>query len=134
MSGRVVLRYSLLQLPGTVLFVLILIFLQRWVNLSSWLVWGLTGLWIAKEIVLFPFVWRSYDPRGSEEGHDLIGKRGRAQERLNPEGYIFVRGELWRAENLHNVSPVEKGEPVRICGIRGLTLLVEPERKERPKP
>lgn len=132
-SRRVVLKYSLLQLPGTVLFVLILLFLQRWVHLSSWLVWGLAGLWVAKEIVIFPFVWRSYDARGSEEGHDMIGERGMAEERLNPEGYISVRGELWRAESVQDVSPVEKGDRVRICGIRGLTLLVKTENKDRRK-
>ena len=130
-SRRIVLKYSLLQLPGTVLFVLILLFLQRWVHLSSWLVWGLTGLWVAKEIVLFPFIWRSYDARGSEEGHGMIGKRGRAEERLNPEGYISVLGELWCAESDHDVSPIEKGDRVRICGIRGLTLLVEAEKNDR---
>lgn len=130
-SGRVVLKYILLQLPGTVLFVLILFFIQRWVQLSSWLVWGLTGLWVAKEIVLFPFVWRSYDARGSEAGHEMIGRRGRAEERLNPEGYISVRGELWRAESVHAVSLIEKGDRVRICGIRGLTLLVEAERTDK---
>lgn len=130
-SRRVVLKYSLLQLPGTVLFVLILLFLQWWVHLSSWSVWSLAGLWIAKEIVIFPFVWRSYDARGSGKGHDMIGERGMAEERLNPEGYISVRGELWRAESIHDVSPIEKGDRIRICGIRGLTLLVEAERNDR---
>jgi len=61
----------------------------------------------------------------------MIGERGMAEERLNPEGYISVRGELWRAESIHDVSPIEKGDRIRICGIRGLTLLVEAERNDR---
>ena len=130
-SGRVVLKYALLQLPGTVLFVLILLFLEWWMHLSCWLVWGLAGIWVAKEIILFPFVWRSYDARGSNDEHDMIGKRGKARERLNPEGYISVRGELWRAESVNGEWPVEKGARVTIRGIRGLTLLVEPEKNDR---
>ena len=52
----------------------------------------------------------------------LLGATGVAQQPLAPYGQIFVHGELWQAES--NV-PVNPGDPVRVCGVRGLTLLVE---------
>ncbi|MGB0124708.1 MAG: NfeD family protein, partial [Silvibacterium sp.] len=52
----------------------------------------------------------------------LLGATGVAQQPLVPYGQIFVHGELWQAES--NV-PINPGDPVRVCGVRGLTLLVE---------
>jgi membrane-bound ClpP family serine protease len=37
-----------------------------------------------------------------------------------------VRGERWRAES---AVPVRRDEPLRVVGIDGLTLKVEPEPK-----
>ena len=52
----------------------------------------------------------------------LIGADGVAQQPLAPRGQILVHGELWQAES--NI-PINPGEPVRVCAVRGLTLLVE---------
>jgi membrane-bound serine protease (ClpP class) len=56
--------------------------------------------------------------------HTLIGLQGRARTPLAPGsgGQIDVRGEIWRAES--TVS-LHAGDPVRVVGINGLTLLVE---------
>lgn len=54
----------------------------------------------------------------------MIGLRGRAQTAIAPEGVIFVRGELWRARSKMNIA---SGEGVRVVGLDGLTLAVEPE-------
>ena len=51
----------------------------------------------------------------------MIGLEGRCETDLLPEGRVIVRGELWDA-----VSPVrlERGQPVRVTGVRGLRLEV----------
>jgi len=54
----------------------------------------------------------------------MIGAIGIAEEKLNPSGYIRVRGELWKAEVVGNARPIERGDGVRIQETRGLTLLV----------
>ena len=55
----------------------------------------------------------------------LIGLQGRARTPLTPGagGQIDVRGEIWRAES---TALLNAGDPVRVVGINGLTLLVEP--------
>jgi membrane protein implicated in regulation of membrane protease activity len=120
-STQVVLKYSLFQLPGLVLFFLILILVQRWTDLPLRFIWGLLILWVIKDVVLFFFVWRAYQ----RVANPLIGMKGVAEEQLAPSGYIRVHGELWQAEMIREGPPIEKGEGVWIQGIRGLVLLVQ---------
>jgi membrane protein implicated in regulation of membrane protease activity len=123
-SSRIIVRYVLLQLPALAVLIVLLVLVKRWIDLPSWFIWGLIGLWIAKDMALFPLTWRAYDQDRGRTGSSMVGARGIAEERLNPSGYIRVRGELWQAEVVGDAPPIERGEGVRIQGIRGLTLLV----------
>jgi membrane protein implicated in regulation of membrane protease activity len=127
---RVIRRYALIQVPGIVLLILALYLLRRWVQIPMWLAGVIVALWIVKDIVLFPFVWRAYDKYDKGDEHSIIGSRGTAEKRLAPTGYVRVGGELWRAEVVSGNPPIEKGEDVRVQGSRGMTLLVVPERNE----
>jgi membrane-bound serine protease (ClpP class) len=56
---------------------------------------------------------------------DLIGQVGVVRQTLDPEGLVFVHGELWRARTAGGAVP--PGEPVRVEGLDdGLTLRVAP--------
>jgi membrane-bound serine protease (ClpP class) len=56
---------------------------------------------------------------------ELIGQVGIVRQTLDPEGFVFVRGELWRAKT--NGEAVSPGEEVRVEGLDdGLTLTVSP--------
>ncbi len=59
-------------------------------------------------------------PVTGEEG--LIGLIGYAYTPVNPDGKVFVHGELWNAESK---APIEQGKRVKILGIRDLKLKVE---------
>jgi len=122
---QVVMRYALFQIPGLFLLILILILVRRWVDFPLWFFWGSVLIWIVKDAVLFPFVWRAYDWSCSKDLHSLVGTEGTAEERLAPSGYIRVHGELWQSERIRQDRPIEKGEFVRVQGIRGLVLLVQ---------
>ena len=122
---QVVMRYALFQIPGFVLLILILILVRRWVDFPLWFFWGSVFIWIVKDAVLFPFVWRAYDWNRSQDVHSLVGSEGIVEERLAPSGYIRVHGEIWQAKMIKEGPPIEKGEGVRIQGIRGLVLLVQ---------
>jgi membrane protein implicated in regulation of membrane protease activity len=125
-SPRIFLRYALLQLPALVLLVLLMILLRRWLLLPGWVMAAIIALWIAKDVILYPLVWRAYDSRAGK-GSPMAGLRGIVVDRLHPSGYIKVRGELWHAETAGDSVAVERGEPVRVVGNRGLTLLVRPD-------
>ena len=127
---RILLRYALLQLPGLVLLVLILVFVQRWVDLPAWVFWGSTAIGVVKDAILFPFVRRAYDWDHPQGVNSMVGARGIAKERLAPLGYVQVRNELWKAELMEGNLPLEKGERVRVEGVHGLRLFVQPGDEE----
>ena len=128
--SRVYIRYGLLTIPGTVVLILILIIVQNWVPIPSWLRVSLILLWIAKEVVLFPFTWRAYDHAQPEVFHPMIGLRGITKERLAPTGYILVQGERWKAEKMLSEHPIEKNRWVRVKKIEGLKLFVVPDKAD----
>jgi membrane protein implicated in regulation of membrane protease activity len=117
------LRYVAFQVPSWALLILILMGIDHWVDLPTWVMGAIVALWLAKDAVLFPFVWRSYD-RSRSSVHSLVGTEGEVEERLAPSGYVRVHGELWHAQIMGKGPPIEKGEIIRIDGMRGLTLLV----------
>lgn len=123
-SARVLSNYWALQVPEAALLVVILLLLQSWLGFPTWLTWSLVGLWVAKDAALYPLVWRSYDPGYPATMHSLDGEHGVATERLDPSGYVRVRGELWRAELDRGARPVNKDEAVQVQATRGLTLIV----------
>lgn len=55
----------------------------------------------------------------------LIGKIGRVTVGLDPEGKVFVHGEIWDAVTKAG-APLPRDTDVRIVSVRNMTLLVEP--------
>ncbi|MDY6842519.1 MAG: NfeD family protein [Thermodesulfobacteriota bacterium] len=124
-SLRVVIKYSLLQIPAVVLLLLILIFMQRKMDIPLWFIVGLIILWVAKDVILFPFVWRAYDYNYASDTNSMIGKQGITKGCLAPSGYIDVHGELWHAQVVEGGAPIDRGERVQVIGIDRLTLFVQ---------
>jgi membrane protein implicated in regulation of membrane protease activity len=123
-STRIIIRYTILQLPGLALLLLILVFVQGWVDLSPWVVWGFIAIWVVKDAILFSFVRKAYDWDHPQGATSMVGAHGIAKERLAPSGYVQIRGELWKAALMEGSPPLEKGERVRVEGACGLRLVV----------
>ena len=85
--------------------------------------WGIVILWVAKDAILYFFLWRAYDPRPPEP---MVGLQGIAHEKIDPSGYVSVKGELWMAEVAQGFPAPEKGQAVEVLSVRGLTLTVRP--------
>jgi membrane-bound serine protease (ClpP class) len=56
----------------------------------------------------------------------MIGEMGRAVTAVDPDGVVQLRDALWRATT-NRATPVEELDRVRVVGIEGLVLEVEPE-------
>jgi membrane-bound serine protease (ClpP class) len=54
----------------------------------------------------------------------LLNQTGEARTVLAPSGKVFVHGEYWDATS---ATPVEEGKAVRVVGVDGLRLRVEPK-------
>ena len=126
-TSKIVVKYTLLQLPELGLLLIALVLAKRWVVVSDWVFWGLIIAWITKDIILFPVTWRSYDWESEDRYRSMVGARGLTKDRLAPSGFIQIRGELWKAEVWGGGRPIEKGERVEVREIKGLTLYVRPD-------
>jgi membrane-bound serine protease (ClpP class) len=78
-------------------------------------------LWIATNKVL--------EAERTAPTHDLkslIGKTGETKTEVRQEGTVQVAGELWTA---HSEQPIPADTEVRVTGIEGFVLEVEPLKK-----
>jgi len=55
----------------------------------------------------------------------MVGEVGQAAADVAPEGLVRVRGALWRART-NRATPIAEGHAVRVAGVEGLVLQVEP--------
>ena len=56
----------------------------------------------------------------------LVGRVASVERALDPEGFVLVEGELWRAR-ARGVESIERGgQRVRVVGASDCVLLVEP--------
>jgi membrane protein implicated in regulation of membrane protease activity len=121
---RVVSRYIRCQLPEGLLVSLVVLLLVGLGVVSVNVGWLLLALWLGKEVVLFPFVRRAYEPSDPSGVASLLGVTGVVINRLDPAGTVRIGPELWTA-CLEVASEVaEVGTPVRVESIEGLTLHV----------
>ena len=124
---KVVLKYALVQIPGIAAAALVAAALHHWLGLPRFV--GVAGvlLWVLKDIAMFFVTWRSY-AGGGGTGSSMTGLEGEALERLAPSGRISVRGENWAARVKDEADCIEKGAPVRVEAMDGLTLVVSEGR------
>ena len=127
-SGVVLAKYWALQLPATALVVVVLLGVGDHLGWPRWVVWTIAAVWLAVDALLYPLVWRSYDPNDPAAlPRPVQGGKGVAIERIDPVGLVRISGELWRAELSRGARRIDKGETVQVSARHGLTLLVEPE-------
>lgn len=130
-SHRVLFRYALFQLPDLFILILILFVLRNFLKIPGYAIGAAIAFWILKDIVLYPFVGRFYDPNFQKDLFSMVGKKGIVKKSLRPKGKILVKGELWHAEVLEKDMTINTGETVVIQGIKGLKLLVVPEISQK---
>ena len=125
-SKQIVIKYFLLQIPGLAVVTILVIALEKIFALPGSIKFIVIPLWIVKDLVMFPFVWRSYGP-SDEILSTLVGKRGKVQKRLAPEGLVRLDNELWKAVVANEEETVEAGEFVIVEKVTGLVLTVSAE-------
>ena len=126
-AGPVLAKYWALQLPATVLVCMLVIALGERLAWPLWIVWTMVAIWVAKDAILYPFLWRAYDPGdpAALPNPDEGAQRG-AIDRIDPTGRVRIWGELWRSELSRGARRIEAGEAVQVKARHGLTLLIEP--------
>jgi membrane protein implicated in regulation of membrane protease activity len=119
-------RYMLFQVPGWVIDIAVLAALIEWWKLPLWAAVGIFTLLVVKDFVLYPFLRVGYETKERSGIERLIGERGVVKQRLDPEGYVLVHGELWKARQALPGEHLAPGTRVRVAAFDGMLLLVEP--------
>ncbi len=117
-------RYWLLQIPGWVLLVALLLGAREWLGISTTLALLVFVAWLVKDAAIYPWLRPHYEVRTDDLKDALVGASARAEQPLNPKGYVKLRGELWLAELSTGEPPVSTGETVVVENVQGLTLRV----------
>ncbi len=123
-----------LSVGGVLVFVLgsVLLFTPFWVaeapgeaRLSPW-VTASTTVGVTLFFTLgVAAAWRSRHAPLAVGRETIVGKTGVVRRALDPQGIVHVEGEEWTAEAA-NGATLAVGTPVRVVGVSGLTLRVEP--------
>ena len=117
-------RYLLFQLPELVLVGVALLLLVGLNVLAANVGWLLLGVWFVKEVVLFPFVRRAYEPSDPSGTASMVGATAVVINRLDLAGTVRIGAELWAACLDAGSEPAEVGATVRVKSVKGLTLHV----------
>jgi len=135
-SQRVIFaRYLLMQIPSGFAVALGLWAFVHWGPLTPAIAIVLFGFWVVVEIALFPVLRIGYETGGQQVGVEaMIGSVGSVSQELDPEGFVQLGHERWRAIAGAGPLPVAVGTRVRVREVRHLTLVVEPTAEETGRP
>ncbi|WP_440997029.1 NfeD family protein [Arhodomonas sp. SL1] len=119
-------RYALIQLPELGLVAIGLLVAVR----AGWLAPPTAGLiaagWLVKDAVLYPLYRHALHDDVPTGAAALVGREGVAVGRLDPEGWVRIAGERWRAR-AEGDAAVEPGAAVVVIAAAGLRLTVRPK-------
>lgn len=125
LNRQVVLKYILLHVAELIPVIIGLILARQALGIPGWLIAAVIAVWIVKDVVLFPKVWRAYAFGDNDPMREFLGLEATATGSLDPAGYVSVRGELWKAQIIDPSRPARRGDKKRVVGIKGMTLIVE---------
>lgn len=120
---RTLTRYYLFQVPGWVLTAVLVTVLHAWLGLPVWVALTVLGVVVLKDVIFYPFLRRAYQLEASGAAR-LVGLRGVARDTLDPNGYVYVNGELWRARTEPGATAISAGADVRVIQGHRMTLTV----------
>ena len=116
-------KYLLFQIPGWLTAAIVLLLAIQWQWLTPEIAVAAFAFWVAKDLLFYPLLRRAYEPDRTGAAR-LIGQRGVAEGDLAPQGYIRVRGELWRAAGDSTDQPIKSGTEVEVIGAERMELTV----------
>ncbi|WP_045223079.1 NfeD family protein [Desulfonatronum thioautotrophicum] len=131
-TRKTLLRYGMLQIPGILLIGMVLWTGYYVLGISGRTIWTLFLLWLIKDTVMFFFVWPAYQVSEGDGWYSLNGLRGEVRKPLQPEGYIRIRGVLWKAKCEDTSAIIPAGTQVDVVGREGIVLIVRPRHKPDP--
>ena len=117
-------RYWLFQIPGFVITIAVLFGLRRWIDYPIWAGVLVMALLVVKDAILYPFLKPGYERDVKTGIARLVGSQGIVKQTLQPDGFIQIAGELWKARASQDGGSIPVGVRVSIDSADGMTLIV----------
>lgn len=92
-------------------------------GVSPWAIAPIALAAVAFFVFVIPAALRAQRAPSKLADDHLVGAEGIAQTDLDPSGVVAVHAETWSATSSERIA---SGEPIRVTGIDGLRLKVEP--------
>jgi len=124
-------RYLLFQIPGWIIATAVVTSLWYWRILPLWLSVLCFSVWLLKDLLLYPLTRTAYETAAKTGPAALVGTKGVAEGNLAPDGYIRIRGELWRAVSEPADQMIFAGTQVEILSAEGMRVYVRPIGMDR---
>jgi membrane-bound serine protease (ClpP class) len=90
-------------------------------RVDPWKLFPVIVVFAAFTIALVRLVIQAQRRKPQTGAEGLVGRRGEAETDLDPEGWVIVQGERWRATA---AEPVPRGGKVEVQSVEGLLLRV----------
>ena len=120
--------YGLLTVGGLVAMILGAMMLVNSplpeMRVDPWKLLPVILVFAAFVIALVRLVIQAQRRRAQTGAEGLVGRQGQAETDLDPEGWVVVQGERWRASA---AEPVPRGGKVEVQSVEGLLLRVRKE-------
>jgi membrane-bound serine protease (ClpP class) len=97
-------------------------------RVSPWVIIPVAGVLGAFFVAVVPVAVRARHLPAPAPRERMVGSEGVVSKDLDPEGVVQVASESWTASSAHGT--IAKGTPVRVVGMEGLRLKVEPAATE----
>lgn len=120
-------RYLIFQVPAWGIALVVAWGLDASATLPRfWIGLGL-GAFVILDLLIYPFVRSAYEHRPHDAGQGLVGRTARVVVTLDPNGWVQLGSERWRAQRDAEGPAIEVGTTVCVSELRGQVLLVRNE-------
>ena len=92
------------------------------VNLPIFVLVIIMVAWLAYAVFTYRMGSRALRRKPVAGLMDMVGSKGEVAKRLDPEGMVRIKGELWQAKS--GGGDIDKGEEVTVVGQERLKLVV----------
>ena len=94
-------------------------------QISWWVIGVMAAISASVLILLLSFTIRAYRRPVRADIARVIDAEARVQDWSGASGHVWAAGELWQARSAGGAPMPSADETVRVCGVDGLTLLVD---------
>ncbi len=114
--------YGMLSLGGLIALTLGSLMLFQGVAVSLRLMAPTIALVGGFFVVVSSLAFRAYRAKPQSGVDGMVGLKGLVRQTIDPEGLVFIHGEIWRAVSEEKLEP---GDRVEVQSVDGLTLKVK---------